>query len=110
MSARLDTRLTLESPVATPDGGGGSAIVWTPLGVLWAEIVATAGREITSGDRPTSRVSHRITVRRARTPADRPRPEQRLTGLGRTFAIRAVADDDPRALTLTLWAEEGPVS
>ena len=109
-SPRLASRLTLESPVRTPDGGGGATVTWVPVGHLWGEIEARSARETAPGDRVSSRVTHRITLRRGPTAAERPGPEQRLVHRGRVFAIHGVAEADPRGAYLTVWAEEGPFS
>lgn len=105
----LNTELTLEAPVEVADGGGGVAVEWQALGILWAEIAGVSAREGGSGRRAASRVTHRITIRNA--PPDsprRPRADCRLRRGERVFAIRGVAPLDRRANYLTVWAEEGP--
>lgn len=109
MTAHRPSRLLLESPVRTPDGGGGHTLAWTATGALWGEIAPGAAREAPVGHRPTARVTHRVTIRREPGPARRPRPDQRLRLGERLFAIHAVADD-PGGATITLWVEEGPFS
>ena len=110
LSPRLDARLTLETPVRTPDGGGGATLAWTPVGTLWGEIAARSAREGTAGDRRVARATHRITIRRGPTDAHRPTPEQRLVHRGRVFAIHGVTEAGPGGAWLTVWAEEGPFS
>ena len=41
----LNRQLLLEDPVRIPDGAGGFAITWQPLGTLWAEVSARPGRD-----------------------------------------------------------------
>jgi head-tail adaptor len=79
-------------------------------GVLWGEIEPRSAREPAIAERPTARVTHRMTLRREPGEARRPRPDQRLRLGGRVFAIHGVAEDDPSGATLTLWVEEGPFS
>lgn len=110
LSPRLGSRLTLEAPLRTPDGGGGHTLAWTAIGTLWGEIEARSAREQAIGDRPASRITHRITVRRGPTAAERPSPDQRLRHRDRVFAIHGVAEADPEGAYLTIWAEEGPLS
>ncbi len=75
----LNRKLTLEAPVRMPDGAGGYARTWAPLGVLWAEIRTGTGREAADVASPISRVAARITVRAAPFGApSRPKPEQRF--------------------------------
>lgn len=107
---RLDTFFALERPAETPDGGGGQLRSWEVVGRLWGALTPSTGRETALGDRPSARVTHRITFRRAKEPDARPKPEQRLVSRGRVFAIRAVADAGPPGKYLTVFAEEGPFS
>ena len=105
----LNNELVLEAPVETSDGGGGVALAWEALGVVWAEIASVSGREGSSGGRGASRVTHRITIRNAPPGSPRrPRAECRFRRGERVFAIRGVAATDRRATYLTCWTEEGP--
>jgi head-tail adaptor len=105
---RLRRRLVLEDAAATEDSGGGRAVVWVPLGVVWADVRAVSGTESLAGDRDLTRVTHRILVRAAPagSPA-RPRADQRFREGSRVFALLAVAEADPRGRYLICWAEEG---
>ena len=109
MAPRLTHEFVLEEQVRTPDGGGGVATSWTPLGTLWGALDARQGGERIAGGRETSTITHRITVRNAPqgSPA-RPLPSQRLRRGDRLFAIRGVAEDDGEAAYLRLFCEEGP--
>ncbi len=102
-------RLVLESPVTTPDGGGGHSLSWTPVGYLWGAIEPRSGRETAPADARASRVSHRIRLAREPGAARRPGAHQRLRLGERVFAIHAVAETEDGA-GYTLWVEEGPFS
>lgn len=108
---RLTRRLVLEAPVRLPDGAGGFAVAWSPVGTLWAEVTARTEREdlIAGAERP--RVRYRVVVRGAPvgTPR-RPTPEQRLRDGGRVFSILAVAERDAEGRYLELLADEGVLS
>lgn len=103
-------RLVLESPVRTPDGGGGFALSWAEAGALWGEIEVRGAVEPALGDRPAARVTHRITLRAELGPGRRPEPGQRFRLGARIFAILGVAEGDPAGATLIVHAEEGPLS
>lgn len=108
---RLSRRLTLEAREVAPDGSGGQAVSWRPLGELWAEVAVRTGREVFAGERPGSRVMYRILVRGAPVGApSRPRAEQRLREGDRVFDILAVAEADPAGRYLEIVAEEGVAS
>ncbi|GMG81231.1 head-tail adaptor protein [Paralimibaculum aggregatum] len=102
-------RLTLESPVRSPDGGGGHVLAWTQEGQLWGRIEPRGAAEPALADRPTARLTHRIHLAREPGPGRRPRTDQRLTLGARVFAIHGVAES-PDGASLTLHVEEGPFS
>ncbi len=105
---RLSRRLTLETRESAPDGSGGHAVTWRPLGALWAEVEARGGREDFVAGRPGSRVRYRIVVRGAPVGAvSRPRADQRLREGVRVFDILAVAEADAEGRFLEILAEEG---
>jgi head-tail adaptor len=110
-AVRLLRRLVLERPERVPDGAGGFATTWMPVGTLWADVTARASREelIAGADRP--RVRYRIVVRGAPVGASRrPRPEQRLREGERVFSILTVTERDANARYLEILAEEGVLS
>lgn len=107
---RLSHRLTLERPILTPDGAGGWARSWQEVGRIWGAIKSSAGREGAVGERPASRVSHRIIVRRGLSNDEVPTADCRLRHGETVFAIHAVSDTDEDRGFLTLWAEKGPFS
>lgn len=103
----LSRRLVLEQPVAAPDGAGGYARSWEPLGTLWAEVVATSGRERDGGTVSLSSSQFRITVRGAPEGQEaRPKPEQRFREGTRLYQIEAVSVRDPQGRYLICRASE----
>ncbi|MEM8653617.1 MAG: phage head closure protein [Pseudomonadota bacterium] len=104
---RLNRRLTLESPARVPDGAGGYAESWTPLGVLWAAVKARTGRETVVAGAPVSAVPYEVVVRGAPVGhPERPIPEQRFRDGSRLFHIRSVSERDPEGRYLTCLADE----
>lgn len=107
--SRLTRALVLERRTDTADGGGGLKVGWQAVCTLWAEVRPLSAREVQVGVALSSRVSHRITLRRVPEPsAWRPYPADRLREGGRVFAIHGVAEE-PGGAFLTVWAEEGAV-
>jgi len=107
VAARLNTRLVLEAPRRIEDGIGGHSLDWTPLGTLWGEMRASAGRESRGEVGAVSIVTWSIMVRGA-PPGDPRRPSagQRLRLGQRLFRIEAVAERDPAGRYLTCFATE----
>lgn len=99
----LRHRVTVEVPVATPDGEGGETIVWTPLATIWAEIRPRAAREAVNAHQTEVRTTHIVRVRY------RPDilPTMRVVSGTRIFAIHGVLDDGERRTWLHLFCEEG---
>jgi head-tail adaptor len=110
-AVRLLRRLVLEEPQRTPDGSGGFATAWLPVGTLWADVTARTSREDLVAGAARPRVLHRIVVRGAPvgTPR-RPRAEQRLREGGRVFSILTVSERDVNGRYLEIVAEEGVLS
>jgi head-tail adaptor len=109
MSARpwLYRKLTLENREVVADKIGGYAEIWTPLGVHWADVQSSGGREPFLGDRDTSLVRHRILVRAApEGSVRRPKPDQRFKEGARAYHIMAVSEYDERGQYLVCWTEE----
>ena len=104
---RLNRRLTLEAPQRVSDGAGGFEEAWVPLGVLWAELTARAGREGQNAGVPVSMVPYRIVVRGApEGHPERPVARQRLRDGNRVFHIRSVAEHDAAGRYLVCAADE----
>lgn len=103
----LNRKLVLEEAQLIPDGAGGYARSWVPLGTMWAEITAGTGRERALETVTVSSIPLRITVRAAPPGApSRPKPEQRFTAQGRVFGILAVTEADDNAQYLVCFAQE----
>lgn len=108
---RIGTQLVLESPERVADGGGGAVLTWVPQGTVWAEVVASGGREASFGERTHAVVTHRVTLRAAPLGSPRrPVPTQRFRNGNRIFAILGVAEQGTDGAWLTAWVEEGVLS
>lgn len=104
---QLNRKLVLEEPARVPDDAGGYVINWTPLGILWAQIIPGSGREVAAHNLPRSRVPLRIIVRAAPMGASqRPVPGQRFVEGTRVYEITAVTEVDRLTRFLTCHAEE----
>lgn len=105
---RLSRKLVLEAQDSVPDGAGGFAVAWIPLGTMWAEMTARTGREDFIAGQARPRVRYRILVRGAPVgSASRPRPDQRFREGARVFSILSVAEHDSHGRYLEIQAEEG---
>lgn len=103
----LNRALELQSETRVPDGAGGYSRSWATEGVLWAEIVAGAGRDPAGEELILSSVAYRITVRAAPVGSStRPRPEQRLVEGSRVFTIQAVTERDQGGRYLVCFCRE----
>ena len=104
----LTRLLTLEARDAAPDGGGGVAARWTPLGTHWAEVRPSAAAERTLGGVEISQVTHKIMLRWAPFGApSRPIASQRFREGARVFDILGVTEADTRNAWLIAWVREG---
>jgi head-tail adaptor len=103
----LNRRLVLERPVTVPDGAGGFAESWVIAGVLWAEVVPGAGREVAGEEITLASTAYRVTVRGAPvgSPA-RPLAGSRLRDGTRLFTVLAVTERDPQGRHLVCSARE----
>lgn len=105
---RLTRRLVLEARTSEPDGAGGYAAVWQPLGTVWANVAARTGREDFVAGQTLPRVKYRILLRGVpQGAASRPRPDQRLREGARIFDILTVTEHDADGRYLEILAEEG---
>ena len=98
----LRTRLVLEEPVRTPDGGGGANESWVEMATVWGRIETRPGREVVQADRVSATVTHDITIRyRAGV-----LPEMRFRSGMRIFHILSVVDVEDRGRRLICRCEE----
>lgn len=107
MKLSLTRPMLLEDPVITPDGAGGHALDWVPLGTLWCELRPGAGSERRGPIAPEGRMLFRIYLRAApQGSPQRPRPDQRLREGGRVFTLLAVSEADAAGAWLVCHARE----
>jgi head-tail adaptor len=102
--------MSLEVATAIPDGAGGQALAWAPLGTIWVDLRAGGGGERLGPIAPEGRMGFRAYCRAAAQGSpQRPRPDQRLRDGARLFTILAVAEADPvGAWLVCLLREEVP--
>ncbi len=84
----LDRRLTLEVPVETPDGAGGTVRSFEDAAALWASVEPVSARSSFDADAGGARVTHRIVIRARAGITTR----HRLRDGERTFAIVALRE------------------
>ena len=89
----LKTRLTIQEPVRTPDGGGGFTTVWQNIAtepVVFAQVIQTSGGETLRGQQVTAGAAYRITLRHR----DDITPAHRLLDGATAYNITALRDPD----------------
>jgi SPP1 family predicted phage head-tail adaptor len=86
----LRHRLQLEEPVRQQLDGGGATVSWTPVSVVWGEIIPRSGREIVLGDGVKAFITHEILIRHHPLASN----VMRFVSPGRTFDIHAVMNVD----------------
>lgn len=101
-AGKLRHRVTIEAVVRVPDGGGGAAETWVPVGEAWAEITPATGSERLEADRIAGRVTHVVHLRAGVNVA----PAMRLVLGVRIFEVRAAIDLNERGRWLRVLAEE----
>lgn len=99
---RLRARLTLETPLDTPDGAGGFSRSWVGGPAFAADIVPVRAGEGEFGEGHAGLLTHRIIVR-ARTDIA---SGDRLRLGARVFEIRAIHDRDEDGRYLTCLTQE----
>ena len=99
---RLRARLTLETPLDTPDGAGGFTRIWVGGATLAADIVPVRAREGEFGEGHAGLVTHRIVIRGRSGIAS----GDRFTLGARIFEIRAIHDRDEDGRYLTCLVQE----
>jgi SPP1 family predicted phage head-tail adaptor len=98
----LRTRLVLEAPTRTDDGGGGADVAWETVAQVWAAVRPVSGNESFALDRVAGRLSHEILIRhRADVTL-----QMRFRDGAHVYDIRAAFDPDGRRQWLRCLAEE----
>jgi SPP1 family predicted phage head-tail adaptor len=82
-------RAELQSEVSTPDGGGGSAVVWTKERDLWCQIRPLSGAMRLQGAQRESQVSHEIYTRYQSDVAPGTVNRKRIVYGGKAYRIEA---------------------
>ena len=104
LAARLRRRITIQQPVYSGDGAGGSTVSWSDVDTVWAEIASrrTGGEALFAGKLQAG-MTHVVTIRyRADVTA-----KMRISYDGRLFNIRRVDNVDAADVLLELLVEEG---
>lgn len=63
LAGTLRHSITIESPVETPDGSGGSVSAWITLCTTRASVTPLSGRELVQAQSVQSDTSHRVVMR-----------------------------------------------
>ena len=102
-SADLNRPVTIERPVLTDNGAGGSATTWTKVCTAWAKMRPARGAERFREGQLTASTMETITIRYI------PNLDEswRVNFEGRLFNIRDIADLEERHIYLELSCEEG---
>ncbi len=101
-AGRLRERVTIEHPVRTPDGAGGTTVTWTPLATVRAEVISFRGSQPTVAERDEARAPYRAVIRfRGDVTAD-----MRLNWRGRRLDINGAFDPDGERRWLAIDCEE----
>jgi head-tail adaptor len=103
----LNRKLILEAPTRSADGSGGYSKAWSPIGMIWGEVLpAGGGREVEA-----SELKLKITVRAAPQGApSRPTAAMRFRDGSRIYRIEAVTESDAAGVFLICFAKEEVVA
>jgi SPP1 family predicted phage head-tail adaptor len=102
---KLRHRVTLQQPVDTDDGAGGTTRTWSEVATLWARIEPMSADERVAAERIEAAADTRITIRwRAGVTST-----MRFSFGTRVFEIRGLTDREERHRFLDCLCEE-PVS
>lgn len=107
MSFVLNREMVLEAASRVPDGAGGYAETWVPLGTHWVEVRTGTGSAGSADFVALAQVPLRIVLRATPEGAlSRPRPDQRFREGLRRYRILAVTEADRDGHYLTCFARE----
>lgn len=98
----LRQRVTIESPVDTPDGAGGFTRSFATLAQVWAKIEATSARDQFVEQRSEQSTTHIVTIRWRGDV----RSQMRLLHRGRKLLIESVVDREEQRRFLICICEE----
>jgi SPP1 family predicted phage head-tail adaptor len=102
-AGELNRRIDLQAPSRTPDGMGGSTVIWTLIaGSVPAAIWPVSGKELIAGGREATGISHRIRIRYR----DGVRPSWRIYHKGKYFNIISIINPGTAYKALDIMAKE----
>ena len=97
-----DQRVTVQRQVNVADGAGGSTSTWEVVCVLWASVVAGAGREFWEQKQVRPQLSHVVNIRYRGTVT----PAMRVLHGVHVLVVAYVADPNGRRTEENLYCEE----
>lgn len=103
MIGAMDTRITLQRAVETPDGIGGVTKAWADIKTVWAKIGAVRGSEAVAEGRVAAVETVKFTIWRR----DDVGEAARIVCGGVVWNIRNVVTSSERKLSLDIVAERG---
>ena len=105
-SGQMRNKITIQRKIETPDGGGGSVVVWSDVVTLWCKIKPVSGSERLQSMRLESDITQRIYTRYRDdfTAADR------INYNGRLMQIKAIINIEEKDQWLEVYATEGQVT
>lgn len=102
-SGKLRNTIAIQRKTGTPDGGGGSTLVWATVSSPRAYIKPISGGERFQAMRLEADTTHRIFIR-YRTDI---LTSDRINYRGRLMQIRAILNLEERNMWLEIYADEG---
>lgn len=104
----MNRRISLEKEVRTQDEIGGNSVQWVEISKMWARIEPKTANQIQWSAQLQHRVTHRITVRYARSLILD--SSQRIIFDGRIFHIQGFRNVEEQNLLYEIDCEEGKAS
>lgn len=99
---RLRTALTLEQPIAAPDGYGGEIESWSAVATVFGLVEPLGAASAVAAGRPQVTVTHRVTIRYLGEVAS----GMRLLRGARSFLILSAIDPDETGRFMVCEAQE----
>tara|TARA_Y100000004_G_scaffold134134_1_gene151630 strand:- start:437 stop:766 length:330 start_codon:yes stop_codon:yes gene_type:complete len=100
---RLRSKVELQSPTSTDDGGGGCTETWSTLAEIFADIRPSTGNETYRQGKVQETVSHKIFIRHR----EDINTSYRIKFGTRLFNIKNILNIDERSRFLEISANEG---